>query len=239
MAAVVVAGPAYQARAEDDAKALILKAIKAHGVKEGDGKKAVQTKTKGKLELMGGIEFTQEVSAQPPDKFKDVMDLQLMGMKITQTTVFDGKQLWVSAMGQTVELKDKYLEAVKDAMALSKILQLTFLQDKGIKLESLGEVNVENKPALGVRISKKGLKDVNLYIDKKSGLVVKVERRTVDPMSGNEITEERIVTEYQDLNGRKVAKKLIVNRDGKKLMEAEVTDLKFVDKIDDSEFAKP
>ncbi len=240
LAAGLLLGPAGQGRAaEDAARALVTRAIKAHGYKKNDLQKAVQIKSKGKIALMGGIDFTQEVSIQRPNKFKDVMELTINGMKITQTTVYDGKQLWVSAGGQTVELKDKYIEAVKDVIAMMKVMELAFLQDKGLKLAPLGEAKVGDRPAVGVQVSGKAFKDINLYFDKKTGLVVKVERRTVDPMSGNEITEERIVTEYQKLDGRQVAKKVVVNRDGKKFIDVEVTQIEFVDKIEDGEFAKP
>ena len=57
--------------------------------------------------------------------------------------------------------------------------------------------------------------------------------------SGEDVAEERIILEYQDVNGLKSAKKVLINRDGKKFTEAEVLDVKFLDKLDDAEFVKP
>jgi hypothetical protein len=90
-----------------------------------------------------------------------------------------------------------------------------------------------------VTVSKKGCKDITIYFDKKTGLIAKVETRRRDLMSGEEVTEERIITEYQEVQGRKTAKKIEVLRDGKAFMEAEVTELKILEKLDDSEFAQP
>jgi hypothetical protein len=95
---------------------------------------------------MGRIELTQEIRIQRLNKFKDVMEVDIKGTKITQTTVFDGKKAWVSAGGQTIELKDKYIDAVQDAIAMMKALELTFLHDKTVKLELVGEMKVENRP---------------------------------------------------------------------------------------------
>jgi hypothetical protein len=53
------------------------------------------------------------------------------------------------------------------------------------------------------------------------------------------VAEERIILEYQDVDGMKSAKKVLVNRDGKKFTEAEVLEVKFLDKVDDAEFTKP
>jgi hypothetical protein len=61
----------------------------------------------------------------------------------------------------------------------------------------------------------------------------------LDAMTGQEVTEERIIQEYQEIDGAKVAKKALVNRDGKKFVEAEVLEVKSLDKLDESEFAKP
>jgi len=72
------------------------------------------------------------------------------------------------------------------------------------QLSALGEIKVEGKPAVGVRVASKGHKDVNLYFDKQNGLLVKIEHRTVDFQSGQEVNEERVLTEYKDVDGRKL-----------------------------------
>ena len=58
-------------------------------------------------------------------------------------------------------------------------------------------------------------------------------------MSGQEITEERFITEYQELNGQKVAKKVELQRDGKAFIELEILEVQMLEKLDDSEFARP
>jgi hypothetical protein len=54
-----------------------------------------------------------------------------------------------------------------------------------------------------------------------------------------EVDEERIIKEYQDTDGPKTAKKVLVNHDGKKYLELEVLEVKYPDEIDDSDFQKP
>ena len=44
------------------------------------------------------------------------------------------------------------------------------VKDKGYELALIGEVKVEDKPAIGVRVSVKGQKDINLFFDKQSGV---------------------------------------------------------------------
>jgi hypothetical protein len=58
-------------------------------------------------------------------------------------------------------------------------------------------------------------------------------------MTGQEVNEERIVDEFTEVDGVKMAKKMHILRDGKKYLELETEEIKLVDKIDKSEFQKP
>lgn len=230
------------ARADEDAKLreIVAKAIKAHGGADKLAKfNAMQTKAEGKLEILSGIPFTSESTVQYPDKFKEVAQMEIMGQQVKVITVYDGKKASITANGKAVPVTDKIQNEIKEAMEMAGVMRMVLLTNKGYELSSLGEIQVNGRPAVGVRVSHKGSRDLNLYFDKKTGLVAKAERRGVDPMSGQEFTEERIVKEYQDKDGVKVAKKVLVNRDGKKYMEVEVSDVKFLDKVDPSEFKEP
>ena len=229
------------ARAEDEAKAVIAKAIKAHGGEEALTKfQAGQTRAKGKIELLGGLEFTQQSSFMLPDKLKETVDMEVMGQQVRVVSIVNGTKLSIEANGQEVPVEDKVKDMLKDAGYAMKVSRLVpLVKEKGFELAPLGEVKVNDKPAVGVRVSSKGEKDISLFFDKKTGLLAKVEHRTVDPMSGNEITEERIITEYTKTDGVPTPKKVTVNHDGNKYMEVEILETKRLEKLEDSEFAKP
>jgi hypothetical protein len=116
---------------------------------------------------------------------------------------------------------------------------LTGLKDSAYELSGLGETKVLDKPAVGIRVSRRGHKDINLYFDKDSGLLVKFDHRTMDFKTMQEVSVEHIVAEYQDKDGLKEPKKGIVNRDGKRFIEAEVVEVKYLDNIDDTQFSRP
>jgi hypothetical protein len=227
-------------QADDATQAIIDKAIKAHGgAAKLAERKATQLKSKGHLELQGGLDFTQELFLQG-GKFKEAMHLQVAGQQVNVTTVFDGTKGWMTVNDdETKELDGKILDEVKEAGYVARLTRLILLKDKSIEFLPLGEVLVNDRPAVGVKVTCKGHRDVNVFFDKETGLLVKIERRAVDPMSGTEVTEERIFKEHQDVGGMKVAKRVLVNRDGKKFLELEVVEAKFPDNLDDSEFAKP
>jgi hypothetical protein len=222
----------------DDAKDILTKAIKAHGGDEALGKyKAARTKSKGKIEILGGLDFTQESAIMAPDKLKETVEMEVMGQNVRVVTTFDGSKAHIVANGQEVPVEDKIKETLKNAVYAMRVAQMVpLLKEKGFELSPVGEVKVEDKPAVGVRVSSKGHNDISLFFDKKTNLLVKMEHRTVDPMSGNEITEERIITEYGKSDGLPTPKRVLIKHDGNKFMELEVLDVKRLDKIDDSEF---
>ena len=240
---ILVIGPAARA-ADDDVKAVLVKAIKAHGGKEALTKyKGIRSKAKGKIDFpgVGEIDFTQETNMMQPDKFKEVMEMEIAGNKIEVVSMANGNKITIEAAGKDVAITDDIKTAIKEAQYMIKASRWTsLLEDKAYELSHLGEAKVEGKASVGVRVASKGQKDLNYYFDKKTGLLAKVERRATDASSGKEYTEERIVTEYNKPNklGVPTPKKVLVKRDGKKFMEAEVLETTPLEKIDDSEFVK-
>jgi hypothetical protein len=225
----------------DEPKAIIDKAAKAHGGAEKLAKiTGIRLKTKGRVEVAGGIDFIGESTVQVPDKLKEISTLTVNGMQIKVTVVYDGKEAWSNDPVQgTKKLEGAALDSLKDGIEAGNLARLAFVGGKEYELGPLGEIDVNGRKAVGVKVSRKNGKDVNLYFDKETGLLTKFEHRTKDAMSGKEVNEERFILEYQEVDGLKTAKKMLIKRDGEKYIEAETTEVAYLDKIDASEFEKP
>src|SRR5438128_1054638 len=105
-------------RAEEGVKAILARAIKAHGGEEALSKyKAGQAKTKGKLKVPGAgeVEFTQEVSTMQPDKFKESLEFEIANQKVTVVTIANGDKASIEANGKAIEVTDNIKKALKDA----------------------------------------------------------------------------------------------------------------------------
>ena len=78
-----------------DLKAILQKSIDAHGgANKLDKFKAVNTKFKGTIQLMGASRaITGEAWFQKPDKLKHVNNIDLNGKDLELITVYDGKKL--------------------------------------------------------------------------------------------------------------------------------------------------
>jgi hypothetical protein len=236
-------------RADDkaDLDKVIDKAIKAHGGAENLGKfKAVTFKMKGKF-YMGeeGIDFTGEMATQDPGKSRMELSFEIMGKQAKFLQVANGDKGWqqIKVGDMTVkdeELNKEELAEAKEGQYAGSVGGLVVLKKKDFKLEPLGEVKVGDKPAIGVRVTHKGHRDISLFFDKKTSLLLKSERVIKDlEKGGEEVTQVELYEDYKDIKGAKHAGKITIQRDGKKHVEAEMSDYKVADKLDDNLFTKP
>lgn len=236
-----------QLHAADDtvqqAREVIAQAVKAHGGEEVLTKnKAGTARGAGKMNLpgVGEVDFTQESAHMLPDKFKEVVGLTVAGKNIKVAVLIVGEKVSITVDDKEIKLDDKQLDELKETGYRLKVGRLAWLlTDKQIELSLIGEDKVEGKPAIGVRVSSKGRRDVSLFFDKETHLLVKHESRAIETGTGNEVNEERIIAEYQkNKDGVPVPKKLIVKHDGKKFLEVEMSEVTFLEKLDDAEFKK-
>ena len=236
--------PAARA-ADDEPKEIVAKAIKAHGGEEYLAKHpAVQSSEKGKLNVpgVGEVDFTQEATYMVPDKFKHIVEFESTNLKVRFVALSVGDKVSVDATvnGQKADLGTNLKEAYKDVPHTLRVAHLSpLLKDKSYELSLIGEDKVEEKKVVGVRVTKKGQKDMNIYFDKETGLIAKMEYLTVDATNGKEVNEEKIFKEYAKNNdGIQVPKKTLTKQDGKTVVDSETVEMKFLEKLDDSEFKK-
>jgi hypothetical protein len=141
--------------------------------------------------------------------------------------------------GNIEEMNEDQVAEAKEGMYAGWVATLAPLKSKDFRLAPLGEEKVGDRAAVGIKVSSKGHKDINLYFDTETGMLAKTQARVKDMMSGQEVDQETLPSDYKDVGGVKRAHKTVINRDGKKFVELEITEFKTVDTLDDSLFAKP
>ena len=100
-------------------------------------------------------------------------------------------------------------------------------------------MKVNDKNSVGVRISKEGMRDVNLWFDKKSLHLLKYDFRGLDPMSMMEVNQEKYLSGYKAIMGIQTPSHIEVHHDGKKTIDMDVTEMRYHEKLDDTHFARP
>ena len=236
-------------RADDaaDAKAVVEKAIKARGGADNLAKyKADVLKIKGTVHVSGlDIDFTGEISFQQPDKSRTVIEGTVMGTNFKSTRVVNGDKGWIDdllgAARQQRDMSKEELAEERESQNANSIARLAVLTDKAYTLSTVGESKVGDKEAVGILVKRKGYRDVSLFFDKKTHLLLKSETRVKDPQGGGdtEFTQEAFYDDYKKVGDLQVAHKQTVKRDGKAYLESEATEFKPEEKLDDGLFAKP
>lgn len=232
--------------AQDDNAAamqkIIDRAIEAHGGEEIIAKfKGTQVKFKGKFFATGeGVDYTGELAYQIPDRFRFGIEFEVQGMRFNVLQVVSGNKGWAKILTDVKELdKDQYAEA-DQGLHVVRVTNLLALRDKNFKLSPLGESKVGGKAMNGIRVSAKDRRDVNLFFDKESGLLTKVETVVRDPMAGNqEFTQATVYEEFKKVQGKLVPMKLSIYRNSKLFVNGVNTEVRLAEKLDDNLFARP
>lgn len=231
-------------RADEDAKLreIVERAIKIDGGIDHLKKfKASVAKTKGKFHGLGqAIDYTGETSFQLPNRLRNEVHSKVGDREFTFIQVIDGNKGWMKIGDKTEELDKDMLAEAKEQINAANITHLICLREKDYKLSPLGEVKVGDRPALGIRVQRKGYRDVNLFFDKDKSLLLKMETRGKDPMrGGEEYTATTLYGDYKKVERMMVPHKVTIKRDGEPFVESETLEVKVSEKLDDGVFEKP
>jgi hypothetical protein len=228
-------------RAEDnaEARAIVDKAIEAHGgVAELKKLQNCTQKIKGTIQAMGQeILFTGDLYVSGETRVRVQLEIEVMNMKIAIVNVVNKDKGWAKVGENTVEMKKEQIEEGKETGNVGAITSLAPLKNKEYTVSLVGEDKVGTIPVQVIRVSRKNYRDVNLSFDKKTNLLLKTESRAKDE-NGTEMNEERFYSDYNE-KGLRQPKKMVVKRDGKTYLEADILELKVDEKFDDSSFDKP
>ena len=238
LTALALAVAPSAAQAPDSAEAVVKKAIDAHGGADVLKKfQAGESKFKGEMTVFGmDLEFTAKLVYQLPDKFRMEIDTEAGGQKLAIVQVVNGEKVKSTLNGMPTPVEDAEKKELRQAAMLQEVSQLTpLLEGKKytLKLEKpTDDANV-------VLVTAKDLNDTRLSFDKKTGLLVKTQRKGLAPGMGEsrEVEEETVMSDFKKVDGMVLPMTLVVNHDGKKFMSMTVTEAKLMEKADPKAFA--
>jgi hypothetical protein len=240
--AVALVGLVPAAPAQEAPRAVIEKAIAAHGGQERlAAVRADRVQLRGTIQVgQAALPFTSEVTLQLPGQLKSVVTITESARQHTLVHLLDGDKATILLDGQPQPVPGVLAAQLRQTRQLEQALRLVpLLSDPGFTLHPLPEVKYNDRVYAGVRVAGKGQRDLKLYFDRASGLLVKAEH-LLDGPGGKDVVQEAFYGEYRDVGGYRRAGKVVVLRDGKKVMEAELLDARRLDApLDPVEFTRP
>lgn len=241
LAALAIAATGRVQAQDEAARTIIERAIAAHGGAEAMGRvRADKVKIKGNLVLRGhSTPFIGETTIQLPAKYKHVIETGSGLDKHTLIYVINGDKLYITLDGRAVQAETAQLAEIRNGLELERAKRLLpLLEDKSYQLAVAEEMKINERPAVGVRVGGRGRKEMRLFFDKEYGLLVRAENR-IDEGKDKEVRQHFFFGDYKDIGGYKRPTKVRAYRDGRQIMDAELMDAKVLDRVDETEFAKP
>ncbi len=184
---------------------------------------------KGTLTAFGGQHFPMDVYSKAPDKRFSVMHLQ----GGDSVTAFDGKQGWLSVPGRVHMMSAAENAAARvDAdlyfPAHVKTLYQKFRVDAGEKIDGH-----ETYLVVG---SSEGLPPMRLFLDRESGLLLRLIRYAETPLGRNPTQID--YADYRDTNGVKIPFRWTLARPGNRFT-IQVEQVQQNVPVDDAKFVAP
>jgi hypothetical protein len=231
----VVVAPFPCCRADDRAREIVDRALRAHGGSPALAKTRLLKRTaEGTIYALNqGVPFKTELLIAPPDRFHDLIDVK--GNKMIR--VVNQDKGWSVAGGVTTDMTKSDLEDLLDegyVLWLSTVLALT---EDGFDLTALSDAKFAGRPADGVRVGRRGHGEVNLYFDPSSGRLAGITRRT--RLANIDVTKEYRFADYKEMDGVQLATKIEEYLQGKKSYDLTVQKYEFPEKPDANAFSKP
>ncbi len=235
-AAALIVAPV---RADEAAEKVVKKAVEAHGGEKALlAKKAGEMTLKMSMNLLGmDLDFTGNMAYMFPDKYKMTMNGEVANQKIAIVQSVNGDQLKMTVNGMVQPLDEKQKAELKDSVRTQEISMIAPLLDASkYTLKAEKDAKVGDCEAAVVTVSAKGMKDTKLFFDKKTGLLIRTQRTSLDE-GGADVNEVSDLTDYKQVDGIQTPMTMKVLHDGKPFLTAKVTQLKYHEKLDDKKFA--
>jgi hypothetical protein len=222
----------------ETALALIEQAIQAEGGPQL-AKAATMVRTaKGVMAPVGvDVPFNVETALHAPDQLRATFAIGVVGDKLHVVLILNGDRGWRSSGGAPVDLSKGERDELRETAYVAGLTTLVPLRDKAFELAPLPESKVGDRPALGVKVAHKDRVTVQLYFDKQTHRLVKIERQTKE--AGLAVTKEALLIEYKEFDGLQMPTRIVELTNAKKTAELTVTGYKFPGKLDEGTFAKP
>jgi len=184
---------------------------------------------KGTLTAFGGQHFPMELYAKAPDKRVSIMHLQ----NGDSVTAFDGKQGWLSVPGRVHMMSAAENDAARiDAdlyfAAHVKTLYQKFSVTAGEKIDGHETYLVVGRS--------EGRPPLRLYLDKESGLLLRLIRYAETPLGRNPTQID--YADYREANGVKMPFRWTLARPGNRFT-IQVEQVQQNVPVDDAKFATP
>lgn len=228
-------------KADDDARTIVIKAVKAHGGEKSFTRWScgyLKYKTKGGVVPAQFGEVTVEDTFQLPGHFKRVTRMDDSGKELLMVFVVNHGKGWTKKGDAPVEQSENNFTE-KTEHPFAGFCSMAPLADAEVRLTLLGTEKVNGKNAIGIRAQSEKLDEVDFYFGSQSGLLLRSRKLLQGDEAAKPSVMEVSLDDYMDVQGTMVPMRIKGSREGKSILDVTLIDARFADKFDESSFTKP
>jgi hypothetical protein len=225
---------------DSDARALVRRVIRAKGGEARLRRLSAATWQVAAIDHTQSrkVEYTASV-ASAPGRTRIYVRGERRGTPFARTLVLDGDRGWLDTDGTRADLAAAALAEERERLHANELATLVSLLDRDNRLSLLEEKRVGEHLAVGLRVERDGRREVRLYFDKETDLLLAVESTVHDPATGRDVTQEVRYSDVRTVDGIKQAMKFAVRWNHHKVAEGTCSDYKFLEKLPETLFTKP
>jgi hypothetical protein len=181
------------------------------------------------------VQVVVEQVYQVPGRSRTVVRMEPKGQKQEVLHVVNGAKVRYAINGTPVPTTDAAAKELQQAALLLEVGQLTpLLTDRKFVLKPDKPVRDDTSAVL---VQVKGFADLRLGFDRKTGHLVRVARKAIDPDSGKEGELEQVLSDYKAFGGLSRPTRATLYKDGQKVLELTTESFTPLEKVDPKEFA--
>jgi hypothetical protein len=226
-----VVDPVRAGEADD----LVDQAIKAHGGTEALTRSQTALVTSSVTRFGAKpITFKTEAAMMLPDRWRSTCYHE---GRVLAIIAINGDHGWTSTGGPPQEMGKELLTEQRNQGYLLWLTTLVPLKRSDVKLKLTAEIKVNDHPAVGVLVSRTGWPNARLYFDKKTHLLVKIDRYA--KVAGEKVYEEHFYGDHKTFDGANLPTREEVRLEDKRITEETGREYKFPRTIDENQFKRP
>ena len=226
------------AEGDAEARALVRRVIRVKGGEARLRRLAAATWQVKAIDYTQGrkLEYTASV-ATAPGRTRIAVRGERRRMPFTPTLVLDGTRGRPDDDGTRPELCAQHPREQRERTHANELAPLVPLLARDVRLSLLEEKRIGERLAVGLRVERDGRRDVRLYFDKETDLLLAMETTLRD--AGRDVTQQVRYSDHQSVDGIKQPMKFVIRWNHQKVAEGTCSEYKVLEKLPEALFAKP
>lgn len=233
--------PAGEPESRARAVSLLERAIESHGGLETLSRARIdRVRLKGTMRVQErDVPFVAETVMNLPEGFRNhVILMPETPSKLELVHLLHSGKPSLFLNGTAQAIGPAQLDEFRETMLIQQAMRLVSLvREPGFQLEWAGKGMVNERPVEWVQVRAEGRRPLRMGFDLETGYLVRTSHTVM--VDGNPRVQEETYGDFRKLGAYKRPVRMVTTRDGKPLVEAELVDVRYPERISEAEFLSP